>query len=190
MRLACELTCDDTLVGRRDPAVLLFALASGGRRRSEVDAADLANLRRIEARPFVYHLGHGKTLQASAGQGATPDKPILGPAADALTTWLTAAGLADAEVEAGPIFRRLWRDRIGGALSPAAVAAITRRRAREAGLIGDFAGHSLRSGFITESGRQGVALAAMMAMTDHRAVASVVGYFQAGGVTSNPAAPC
>ena len=27
-----------------------------------------------------------------------------------------------------------------------------------------------------------------MAMTEHRSVASVVGYFQAGGVTDNPAA--
>jgi len=27
-----------------------------------------------------------------------------------------------------------------------------------------------------------------MAMTEHRSVASVIGYFQAGGVTDNPAA--
>ena len=57
-----------------------------------------------------------------------------------------------------------------------------------AGLAGDFGGHSLRSGFVTEGGRQGIALPALMAMTEHRAVGSVIGYFQAGGVTDNPAA--
>ena len=57
-----------------------------------------------------------------------------------------------------------------------------------AGLDGDFAGHSLRSGFVTEGARRGVALPALMAMTDHRSVASVIGYFQQGGVGSNPAA--
>lgn len=49
-------------------------------------------------------------------------------------------------------------------------------------------GHSLRSGFITEGASQGVALPALMAMTDHRSVASVIGYFQQGGAVNNPAA--
>jgi hypothetical protein len=62
------------------------------------------------------------------------------------------------------------------------------RRAALAGIEGDFGGHSLRSGFVTEGGRKGVALPALMAMTEHRSVASVVGYFQAGGVAGNPAA--
>lgn len=62
------------------------------------------------------------------------------------------------------------------------------RRARKAGLVGDFAGHSLRSGFVTEGGRQWVALPALMAMAEHRSVASVIGYFQASTVTNNPAA--
>lgn len=39
-----------------------------------------------------------------------------------------------------------------------------------------------------EGGHQGIALSALMAMTEHRAVASVVGYFQAGNATDNPAA--
>nr|WP_157618183.1 site-specific integrase [Rhodanobacter sp. 115] len=176
-------TCDASLTGVRDRALLLFAFASGGRRRSEVAAADLSDLRRVGERAFVYHLGHSKTQQAGPSVTATPDKPILGPAADALAAWLAAAQLTD-----GPIFRRLWRHRIGGGLSPASVAAIVQRRAAMAGLEGDFGGHSLRSGFVTEGGRQGIALPALMAMTEHRAVGSVIGYFQAGGVTDNPAA--
>jgi hypothetical protein len=96
---------------------------------------------------------------------------------------LAASGIAE-----GAIFRRLWKQRVGPALSPAAVGEIVQRRARLAGLEGDFGGHSLRSGFVTEASRQGVALPAIMAMTEHRAVASVMGYFQAGGATDNPAA--
>ena len=51
-----------------------------------------------------------------------------------------------------------------------------------------FGGHSLRSGFITEGGRQGVALPALMALTEHRSVAQASGYFQAGSAPNNPAA--
>jgi len=181
--LALVATCDDSLEGLRDRALLYFAFASGGRRRSEVAAADLADLRQAGERQYVYRLEHSKTQQAGPSATSTPDKPILGVAADALAAWLGASGLTG-----GPIFRRLWKARLGDGLSPAAVGAIVQRRAAKAGLVGDFGGHSLRSGFVTEGGRQGVALPALMAMTEHRSVASVIGYFQAGGVADNPAA--
>ena len=42
-------TCDDSLEGLRDRALLCFGFASGGRRRSEIAAADLRDLRRIGA---------------------------------------------------------------------------------------------------------------------------------------------
>ena len=54
------------------------------------------------------------------------------------------------------------------------------RRARLAGPASDWAGHSLRSGFVTEAGRQVVPLGEVMAMTEHRGVGTVMGYFQAG----------
>ncbi|MGH8111026.1 MAG: site-specific integrase [Rhodanobacteraceae bacterium] len=181
--LALLATCDGSLEGLRDRALLYFAFASGGRRRSEVAAADLRDLRRLEEGGFIYRLEHSKTQQTGVTARSTPDKPILGVAADALAAWLAASGLCE-----GPIFRRLWKTRIGPALSPAAVGAIVQRRAAQAGLKGDFGGHSLRSGFVTEGGRQGVALPALMAMTEHRSVASVIGYFQTGSASKNPAA--
>ncbi|MGH9485668.1 MAG: site-specific integrase [Terriglobales bacterium] len=181
--LALLATCDGSLEGLRDRALLYFAFASGGRRRSEVAAADLRDLRRLEEGGFIYRLEHSKTQQTGVTARSTPDKPILGVAADALAAWLAASGLCE-----GPIFRRLWKTHIGPALSPAAVGAIVQRRAAQAGLKGDFGGHSLRSGFVTEGGRQGVALPALMAMTEHRSVASVIGYFQTGSASKNPAA--
>ena len=47
-------------------------------------------------------------------------------------------------------------------LSSKAVAAIVQRRAALAGLTGDFGAHSLRSGFVTEGERRGIALPAIM----------------------------
>lgn len=65
------------------------------------------------------------------------------------------------------------------------MARIVQRRAKLAGLEGDWAAHSLRSGFVTEAGRQGVPLGEVMAMTERRSVSSVMGYFQAGSLLSS-----
>ncbi|MFW2765242.1 tyrosine-type recombinase/integrase, partial [Acinetobacter baumannii] len=91
-------------------------------------------------------------------------------------------------LQEGALFRQLTRGKVGGGLSPKSVAAIIQNRARAAGLVGNFGGHSLRSGFVTEGARQGIALPAIMAMTDHRSVVSVIGYYQAGAAETNPAA--
>jgi integrase len=176
-------TCDDSLEGLRDRALLYFAFASGGRRRSEVAAADMRDLRREGDRAFVYRLTHSKTQQSGPHRGSTPDKPIVGAAADALARWLERAQIVE-----GRIFRAVWKDKVSASITGETVAAIIRRRAISAGLAGDFAGHSLRSGFVTESGRRGIALPAVMAMTEHRSVQSVVGYYHAGSATENPAA--
>ncbi|HDX0901926.1 TPA: site-specific integrase [Stenotrophomonas maltophilia] len=180
---AMAATCDTSLKGTRDRALLYFAFASGGRRRSEVAEATVNHLTRLPEGGFTYHLDHGKTLQSGPVAGSSPDKPILGDAAAALQEWLDMAQITD-----GPLFRRIWPRSLGAALSGKAVAAIVKDRARLAGLEGNFGGHSLRSGFVTEGAQRGVALPALMAMTDHRSVASVVGYFQAGAAHANPAA--
>lgn len=176
-------TCDGSLEGLRDRAMLLFGFASGGRRRSEIAVADHQDLRRIDGTDFIYRLEHSKSQQAGANAHSTPDKPVLGRAGVALAAWLTAAKIQD-----GALFRRLWGDRVGPALSDRSIALIVQRRAALAGLKGDFGGHSLRSGFITEGGRQGIALPALMALTEHRSVAQAIGYFQAGEAPNNPAA--
>lgn len=176
-------TCDGSLEGKRDRALLYFGFASGGRRRCEIAVADMQDLKRIDATTYIYSLLHSKTDQEGPSANSTPEKPILDDAATALTDWLQSAGINE-----GAIFRRLWQSaRVGGALSPAAVAEIVQRRSILAGLKGNFAGHSLRSGFVTEAGRQGVSLADVMAMTGHRTVNMVLEYLQSGSVLNNPA---
>lgn len=179
-------TCDDSLVGLRDRALLLFAWSSGGRRRSEVAQAEMRFLRRLAPGQFVYELLISKTNQTGR---ATPDsnKPVLGAAGAALEAWLAASAISE-----GAIFRRIRKgghlDASGAGLSPAAVRLIVQERCRLAGVEGDFSAHSLRSGFVTEAGRRNIPLAQTMALTGHQSVPTVLGYFRAEAAIHNPAA--
>jgi integrase len=167
-------TCDDSLRGVRDRALLLFGWASGGRRRSEVTAATVENIRKVGLRAYSFTLRHSKTNQSGA---SLPDseKPVLDEAADALSSWLERSG-----VVSGPIFRRIRRGgKIGEPLAAAAVRDIVRERAALAGLSDEFAAHSLRSGFVTEAARQNVSIGDTMALTGHTSPATLAGYFRA-----------
>lgn len=176
-------TCDDSLKGKRDRALLLFAWATGGRRRSEVTSATWENLRKVEAGAYLYRLAFSKTNQAGV-QRAEDMKPLVGAAAIAMESWLAASHIAS-----GALFRRIRKGgHLGEALSPAAVRDIVQARCALAGIEGSFAAHSLRSGFVTEAGRQNVPLAETMAMTGHRSVATVVGYFRSEAGLSSRAA--
>jgi integrase len=174
-------TCSDGLVGIRDRALLLFAWASGGRRRSEVTRAVMEQMIAIDENTYLYRLVHSKTDQTGAANHV--EKPILGVAAHALAAWLQASAVTE-----GAIFRRIRGARVAEALEPQAVRSIVRRRAQLAGLSGDFSAHSLRSGFMTEAGRQNVPLAEAMALTGHRSVQTALRYFQTGAVQHTRAA--
>ena len=167
-------TCDESLRGVRDRALLLFAWASGGRRRSEVTDATFENTRKVGPRAYSFTLLRSKTNQAG---DLRPDseKPILDEAADALDVWIQRSGLTQ-----GALFRRIRRgETIGEPLAPAAVRDIVKARAALAGLPDTYAAHSLRSGFVTEAARQNVPLAETMALTGHTSPATLVGYFRA-----------
>lgn len=132
---------------------------------------------------FVYNLAYSKTNQAGVDLPEN-SKPLPGPAAVALTTWLQASGILE-----GAIFRSVRKGgQPGDALVPAAVRAIVKERCALAGIEGDFSAHSLRSGFVTEAGRQQVPLADTMAMTGHHNVATVMGYFGADASVCSAAA--
>jgi integrase len=166
-------TCDESLRGQRDRALLLFAWSSGGRRRSEVARADMTQLRKLGPDEYLYTLGYSKTNQAGADRPENY-KPVVGRAAAALDSWLQASAITS-----GPLFRRIRRgNHLGEALSPAAVRDIVQSRCRLAGIEGNFSAHSLRSGFVTEAGRQNVPLGETMALTGHQSVATVLGYFR------------
>jgi integrase len=176
-------TCTDGLIGVRDRALLLFAFSSGGRRRSEVAAAVMESLINIDETTYVYRLTHSKTNQTGTEHNADADKPLVGPAAQALAAWLEASG-----VNSGAIFRRIRKTKAVEPLSGQAIWLIVKRRAQLAGLVGDFGAHSLRSGFVTEAGRQNVPLGEAMGLTGHRNAQTFLRYFKTGVVQNTQAA--
>lgn len=166
-------TCSDGVRGIRDRALILLAWSGGGRRRSEVVGLQVGDVRQLDADTWVYSLGVTKTNT----DGVPRELPLRGVAAHALAAWL-----AKVPDKSGPLFRRVYKGgRVGtDGLSGDQVARIVKRRAELANLKGKWAAHSLRSGFVSEAGRQGVPLGEVMAMTEHRTIATVMGYYQAG----------
>jgi integrase len=175
-------TCGpEKMIDIRDRALLYFAFSTGGRRRSEVAAARVEHLTAV-ADGYLFYLESSKTDQGAAGD----QKPLLGKAGRALADWLSGAQITE-----GYLFRAITRGNhvTNSGIQPITVARIVQKRAAMAGLDPRlFAGHSLRSGFITEAGMQGKPMGDIMALSGHRTVSVVSGYYQAGNALNNSAA--
>lgn len=80
---------------------------------------------------------------------------MVGWAAVALDAWLKASGITS-----GPLFRRIVKNgKLGTAgLSGTAVRDLVKARCLLTGVGDAFSAHSLRSGFVTEAGRQNMPL--------------------------------
>lgn len=178
-------TCDDSLRGIRDRAILTLAFASGGRRRSEVTALDLddIDLRSFETKGLVWlRLLETKTTR----KDDAPRLPLKGPAARALVHWIETARLTK-----GPLFRPVSKaDRpLPRRLAPDALRVIMRHRLRLAGLPEDYATpHGLRAGFLTQPALDGAPLAAAMKLSLHRSAIQAQKYYADVEITENPAA--
>lgn len=162
----------DTLAGKRDRALLLLGF-SGAFRRSELVALDVADLIEAEGGLRV-QIRHSKTDQE--GQGDEIAIPSGGKmrVVDAVRDWLAAAAIAD-----GPVFRPIAK---GGrvlteALTDRSVANIVKHYAKAAGLDpADYAGHSLRAGFLTSAAERRASVFKMMEVSRHKSVDTLRGY--------------
>jgi integrase len=138
------------LRGLRDRALLLIGWAAA-LRRSELVAVEVADLG-FEPEEVVLTIRRSKTDRE--GASATVAVPLGEEEATcpigALRRWLDTAAVRE-----GRVFRRIDRHgHLGQTLSDRALAEIVASRAAAAaGLEGDFAGHSLRSGFATAAAR-------------------------------------
>ena len=101
----------------------------------------------------------------------------------ATRAWLDA--LAAEGIHEGALLRHVDRhgnlrehhEGAGDRLRPQAVADIVQEYATRAGLDpSQYAGHSLRAGFLTQAARRGKSLAAMMAHSRHKTPAVALGY--------------
>jgi integrase len=166
----------DTHAGRRDRALLLTGIA-GAFRRSELVALDVGDVRFV-AEGMLVSVRRSKTDQE--GQGATlaiayGDRPDF-CAVRALRTWLEQA-----EIAAGPIFRRIRAgDRLtADRLTDRSVALIVKRHAEPVGLAPElFAGHSLRSGGITAAVREGHDERELARLSRHKNMDVLRGYIR------------
>jgi site-specific recombinase XerD len=150
--------CPDTLIGKRDRALLALGFA-GAFRRSELVALEVTDLVEV-ADGLRVVIRHSKTDQEGQGQEiAIPRGYRLRPV-EAVQAWLAAA-----EISSGPVFRPVARgDRVGtAAVSPYAASLVIKQRIAAVGLDpAAYSGHSLRSGFLTSAAEAGAALNVVM----------------------------
>lgn len=174
--------CGDDLRGLRDRALLLLGFA-GAFRRSELvalTAEDLAEeaagMRVTIRRSKTDKDGAGAVVAIARGQHACP--------VEAVKAWLTASG-----IKGGPIFRGIRNGRLmTGALSCKQAALVVKGHAAAAGLNPDeYAGHSLRAGFLTSAAEAGANIFRMAEHSRHKTLDVLRGYVRNAELFKNHA---
>lgn len=174
LRDAVLALSDGDLKAKRDRAIVLLGFAIAAR-RSELAALDVADLR-FDSRGLVVTIRKSKTDQE--GVGAEIGVPFIANeglcGARAVRAWLDAA-----DITAGAVFRTFSKRRVlqANRIDGADVARLVKRVTGLAGISGDFAGHSLRAGFVTSAAASpGVSEVDIMRVSRHRSVAILRGY--------------
>lgn len=172
-------TCDDSLHGTRDKALLLVGFASGGRRRSELVNLEVNDLEKV---PAGYLLSVRKSKTDQTGKGHTV--PLLGMAANAVTEWLVQSGIRN-----GKLFRGIrGKAVLSKSICGDAIYKMVRRRIALIGLNPkDYGAHSLRAGFLTQAAQAGTTLGDAMALSGHHNTQTAQQYYQHATILNNPA---
>jgi site-specific recombinase XerD len=170
---AMSAACPGTITGKRDRALILLGFG-GAFRRSELVALDVEHLDEIEEGLRI-NIARSKTDQEGEGaiiaiaRGSSEACPVK-----SLREWLDAAG-----IQSGPIFRPINKAGVVGAgrLTAQSVALVVKTHAESAGLDAkQFAGHSLRAGFLTSAAAAGKSIFKMMDQSRHKSVDTLRGY--------------
>ena len=128
---------DDDPRGIRD-AALLGVISSALLRIAEASALDAGDVSFQEDGSAHIDIRRSKTDQHGDGEVGY----VARAAAARLREWMDTAG-----IESGPLFRPVPGHRIGETrLGAAAICAVIKRRAKQAGITGRVSGHSLRVG--------------------------------------------
>jgi site-specific recombinase XerD len=173
---ALVATLDDSLIGKRDRALLTMGWF-GAFRRSELVALTVADVMR-EREGMIVRVRRSKGDQE--GKGAEKGIPYASHAplcpVRSLDAWLEAAAITE-----GPLFRGIDPQGkvVEAGLHDRTVARIVQKTAERAGLDPKtFGGHSLRSGFATTAAKKGKSLDAIMRQTLHKSVEVARGYIR------------
>ena len=172
-------TCDETLIGVRDKAILLVGFASGGRRRSELVNLHMRDLKCVDD-GYLITIRKSKTDKHMTGHTV----PLKGHAATALKAWIVMSGIRE-----GAVFRGVKPDRsFYESISGNSINVMVKKRIKLIGLNADeFGAHSLRAGFLTEATRQGINLTEAMMMSGHKSIEVAQGYCHSTQVLENEA---
>jgi integrase len=189
-RLTTALPND--LRGLRDRALLLMGEA-GAFRRSELVALTVndVNIRRDDDGD-VMSIRIAKSKTDQEGKGKYKTIPALSNTAlcalTAYRVWMDAA-----KINSGPVFRSIDRwghiDECCDPMDGKEVARIVKAACKGAGVDPRrFAGHSLRSGFVTAAKLKGVGDADIMEMTGHESAMTLKRYTHMAGLGAKRAA--
>lgn len=157
-----------TMKGLRDRALLLIGFA-GALRRSELVALDVEHVTE-QAEGLKVLIASSKTDQEGQGQiVAIPGVPTSAYCpVQALAEWLEKAGIMS-----GALFRRMQRGDVVGVdrLNSQSVALVIKQLASQVGLDPTrYAGHSLRSGFLTSAARNRASIFKMADQSRHKSL--------------------
>lgn len=160
------------LRAQRDRAVLALGMAAA-LRRSEIVALTLEDIELVPQGLKIIIQG-SKTDQERAGTViAIPEGRRIRPKA-LLLAWMEAAGHQE-----GPLFRKLTpADRLTERpMSDRSIARLVQKHAAAAGYDPrEFAGHSLRAGFLTEAEASGASIFKMQEVSRHKSVQVLAAY--------------
>ena len=167
---AILMAMPDDLPALRDQALMLLGYA-GVFRRSELIALDVDDLRFTSEGLFVW-------IAAAKNDPRKKGRELYVPrlsrteqcAVRALESWLEIVGDTAAVFRTFGLRGHLTTNR----LDPGDVARILRRRCLAAGVKGDFAGYSLRRGFITNAAKKKVPVESIKRVTWQRSNAVVL----------------
>ena len=172
MRDMLRVIDGDGLRAVRDRAVLALGMAAA-LRRSEIVALTLDDIELVSQGLKILIRG-SKTDQERAGVViAIPEGRRIRPKA-LLLDWIATAGH-----QAGPLFRKLTpADRLTERpMSDRSIARLVQKHAAAAGYNpADFAGHSLRAGFLTEAEATGASIFKMQEVSRHKSVQVLAAY--------------
>ena len=179
---AILLAMPDDLPALRDRALLLLGYA-GAFRRSELVALDVTDLRFSKTGLYVW-------IAAAKNDPRKKGRELYVPrlsgtelcAVRALERWLEVDGATTAIFRTFDLRGRLTENR----LDPGDVARILRRRCIAAGVDGDFAGHSLRRGFITNAAKKKIPIESIKRVTGQRSSGIVLNYVAAAILDDDP----
>lgn len=156
----------DSLIGKRDRAIILIGFAAA-LRRSELVDIKVNDLERTAEGVFLT-IPRSKTDQEGAGHIVPIPRGSKLKPVEALESWLQAAGITE-----GYVFRPVAKGgRVGaGPIADIGVARIIKHWAQAAGFDAELmSGHSLRSGYVSEALAHGEDLFRIMDQSRHKRV--------------------